>query len=403
MKQRKDYLEKIIQTKDNDFVKVITGVRRSGKSFLLKMYADYLKKQKISEDHIIEINYEKFEYQNLTKGEELHKYLSEKIIDDDKYYLLMDEVQEIEEWAKVINSINVSYNVDLYVTGSNSRIFSGEYLTYLSGRYIEIKVYPLSFSEFIDFRGYDKEKPSETYFNEYLRKGSFPAVALIENEDLMDSITSGLFDSIFSRDILLRGNIHNEGNFYKVAKFVFDNIGNNLSASSIANTLKSEGHKISVDAIDNYLKQMCNAYILYQCERYDIRGKERLRTNGKYYVVDLGLRNKMIGYRTGNLGHVIENLVYIELLRRGYNLSVGKNKDMEIDFIALKGDKKLYMQVSMSVLDESVEKREFAPFYSIKDNYPKYLVTMDRIDMSKDGIIHLNLYDFLMGKEKSEI
>lgn len=403
MKQRKDYLEKIIQTKDNDFVKVITGVRRSGKSFLLKMYADYLKKQKISEDHIIEINYEKFEYQNLTKGEELHKYLSEKIIDDNKYYLLMDEVQEIEEWAKVINSINVSYNVDLYVTGSNSRIFSGEYLTYLSGRYIEIKVYPLSFSEFIDFRGYDKEKPSEIYFNEYLRKGSFPAVALTENEDLMDSITSGLFDSIFSRDILLRGNIHNERNFYKVAKFVFDNIGNNLSASSIANTLRSEGHKISVDAIDNYLKQMCNAYILYQCERYDIRGKERLRTNGKYYVVDLGLRNKMIGYRTGNLGHVIENLVYIELLRRGYNLSVGKNKDMEIDFIALKGDKKLYMQVSMSVLDESVEKREFAPFYSIKDNYPKYLVTMDRIDMSKDGIIHLNLYDFLMGKEKSEI
>ena len=400
MKQRPIYMKKLIQSKDNEFVKVITGVRRSGKSSLLQLFAEHLRDSGVKEDHILEINYEKYEYKNLTQGDELHKYLIKKISDKETYYLLMDEVQEVEEWAKVINSIRVSFPVDLYVTGSNSRIFSGEYLTYLSGRYIEIPVYPLSLCEFVEFRGYDKEKPSEMYFNEYLRKGSFPAVSLTDNEDLIDTITSGLFDSIFSRDILLRGKIRDEGNFYKVAKFVFDNIGNNLSANSVANTLKSEGHKISVDAVDNYLKQMCNAYILYQCERYDIRGKERLRTNGKYYVVDLGLRNKLIGYRTGNLGHVIENLVYIELLRRGYSLNVGKNGNTEVDFIALKGDQRLYMQVSASILDENTAKREFEPFYSIADNYPKYIVTMDRVNMSKDGILHLNLYDFLMGKEK---
>jgi len=400
MKQRPIYMKKLIQSKDNEFVKVITGVRRSGKSSLLQLFAEHLRDSGVKEDHILEINYEKYEYKNLTQGDELHKYLIKKISDKETYYLLMDEVQEVEEWAKVINSIRVSFPVDLYVTGSNSRIFSGEYLTYLSGRYIEIPVYPLSLCEFVEFRGYDKEKPSEMYFNEYLRKGSFPAVSLTDNEDLIDTITSGLFDSIFSRGILLRGKIRDEGNFYKVAKFVFDNIGNNLSANSVANTLKSEGHKISVDAVDNYLKQMCNAYILYQCERYDIRGKERLRTNGKYYVVDLGLRNKLIGYRTGNLGHVIENLVYIELLRRGYSLNVGKNGNTEVDFIALKGDQRLYMQVSASILDENTAKREFEPFYSIADNYPKYIVTMDRVNMSKDGILHLNLYDFLMGKEK---
>ena len=267
---------------------------------------------------------------------------------------------------------------------------------------IKDRVYPLSLKEFAAFRGYDAGQP-ERFFDEYLRKGSFPAVSLTENEGLIETITAGLFDSIFARDILLRGRIKDEGSFYKVAKFVFDNIGNNLSANVIANTMKSQGHKISVDTVDNYLKQMCNAYVLYQCERYDIRGKERLRTNGKYYCIDLGLRNQLIGYRTGNIGHVIENLVYLELMRRGYTLNVGKYQDSEIDFIAQKGTRRIYVQVALSALDETVARREFAPLYSVPDNYPKYLITADRIDLSRDGLEHVNLYDFLMEEDQKGI
>lgn len=401
MKSRNIYLDKMIRAKDNEFVKIITGVRRSGKSSLLQLFAEYLAAQNVDAEHIIEINYEKFEYSRLTQGEKLHEYLGQRITDQKTYYLLMDEVQEIEEWAKVINSIRVSYPVDLYVTGSNSRIFSGEYLTYLSGRYIEIPVYPLSLKEFADFRGYEDVQLPETYFNEYLRKGSFPAVSLTEDEELIETITAGLFDSIFSRDILLRGKIRDEGNFYKVAKFVFDNIGNSLSVNAVANTLKSQGHKISVDAVENYLKQMCNAYILYQCERYDIRGRERLRTNGKYYCVDMGLRNRLAGYQSGNMGHIIENLVYVELLRCGCQIYVGKFLDSEVDFIAVKGEQKAYIQVALSIADEKTAEREFAPFYGIRDNYPKYVISTDRLDMSKDGFIHLNLYEFLLGKDKA--
>lgn len=401
MKSRNIYLDKMIRAKDNEFVKIITGVRRSGKSSLLQLFAEYLAAQNVDAEHIIEINYEKFEYSRLTQGEKLHEYLGQRITDQKTYYLLMDEVQEIEEWAKVINSIRVSYPVDLYVTGSNSRIFSGEYLTYLSGRYIEIPVYPLSLKEFADFRGYEDVQLPETYFNEYLRKGSFPAVSLTEDEELIETITAGLFDSIFSRDILLRGKIRDEGNFYKVAKFVFDNIGNSLSVNAVANTLKSQGHKISVDAVENYLKQMCNAYILYQCERYDIRGRERLRTNGKYYCVDMGLRNRLVGYQSGNMGHIIENLVYVELLRCGCQIYVGKFLDSEVDFIAVKGEQKAYIQVALSIADEKTAEREFAPFYGIRDNYPKYVISTDRLDMSKDGFIHLNLYEFLLGKDKA--
>lgn len=398
MIKRPIYLKKMIEAKDNEFVKIITGVRRCGKSSLLALFADYLKENGTDEKHIIRINYEEFQYQELTDGNRLHEYLKEQIVDEERYYLLMDEVQEINEWAKVINSIRVSYSVDLYVTGSNSRIFSGEYLTYISGRYITIPVYPLSLREFADFRGYDANTPPEKFFDEYLRKGAFPAVCLTENEALIESITSGLFDSIFVRDVLLRGKIRDEGNFYKIAKYILDNIGNNLSANSIVNTLKSQGHKISVDAVDNYLKQMCNAYILYQCERYDIRGKEYLRTNGKYYCIDMGLRNKLIGHKAGNMGHIIENLVYIELLRRGYKVNVGKYMDYEVDFIAQKGTEKIYVQVALSVMDENTAEREFKPFYEIKDNYPKYIITTDRINMSRDGFEHLNLFDFLMGK-----
>lgn len=397
MKIRKSYLDKLIQYRDNDFIKVITGVRRSGKSSLLALFKEYLLNQGVEEKQIIEINYEKFQFDDLKEGSSLHVYLKQKKVDGKRMYFLIDEVQELSEWAKVINSLRASFNAEIYVTGSNARMFSGEHLTYLSGRYIEIKVLPLSFKEFLDFKGYE-EKMAEDYFNEYLRIGSFPAVSLTGQQELVEAILSGLFDSIFTRDIILRGNIRDEGSFYKVAKFVFENIGNSTSANAIKNTMISSGHKITSDTVDNYLQLMCDAHMLYQCERYDIRGKERLKTNGKYYVVDTGLRNKLIGYRQGNLGHVIENIVFLQLMRLGYEVNVGKNMSNEVDFIAVKGMDRLYFQVSLSALDELTYEREMSSLLKIKDQYPKYLITMDKVNLSKEGIIHVNLFDFLLEK-----
>ena len=397
MKIRKSYLDKLILYRDNDFIKVITGVRRSGKSSLLALFKEYLLNQDVGEKQIIDINYEKFQFDDLKEGSSLHAYLNERRVVGKRMYFLIDEVQELSEWAKVINSLRVSFDADIYVTGSNSRMFSGEHLTYLSGRYIEIKVLPLSFKEFLDFKGYN-EQMAEDYFNEYLRIGSFPAVSLAGQQELVEAILSGLFDSIFTRDIILRGNIRDEGSFYKVAKYVFENIGNSTSANAIKNTMISNGHKITSDTVDNYLQLMCDAHMLYQCERYDIRGKERLKTNGKYYVVDTGLRNKLIGYRQGNLGHVIENIVFLHLLRLGYEVNVGKNMSYEVDFIAVKGMQKLYFQVSLTALDELTYERELNSLLKINDQYPKYLITMDKVDLSKDGIMHLNLFDFLLDK-----
>lgn len=396
MINRPYYLNQLIRARHTDFIKIITGIRRSGKSTLLQLYKNYLLSEGVSTDHIIHISYEKITSYPLENVDALYDYLQERIkTPTETYYLLMDEVQELEEWAKVINGLKNTFPLDIYVTGSNSRLFSGEYLTYITGRYIEIKVYPLSFAEFMTFRGYDLTQ-KEQAFQEYLQIGSFPAVALTKDSSLIDTINSGLFDSIFARDIIIRGNIRNEGVFLKVAKFIMENIGNPLSANSIANTLKSQGSSIRSDTIDNYLTQMVNAFVLYQCERYDIRGKERLRTNGKYYVADLGIRNQLIGFRGGNIGHVIENLVFLELLRRGYTISTGLYNSLEVDFVATKGADIRYYQVSLSVMDEKVLQRETAPFYKINDNYPKYLITMDPIPLTDNGIIHQNLFDFFL-------
>lgn len=320
MIERPYYLNQLLRAKDTDFIKIITGIRRSGKSTLLEMLKKHLLTQGVPENHVIHISYEQIPWFPLEKAETLYAYIKEHITEPaHRYYLLIDEAQELEEWAKVINGLKATFPLDIYITGSNSRLFSGEYLTYITGRYIEIKVYPLSLSEFMTFRGYDESNVAKA-FNEYLTIGSFPAAAVAKDPELTEIINSGLFDSIFARDIIIRGGIRNEGVFLKAAKFIMENIGNPLSVSAISRTLKSQGSSASADTIDNYLTQMVNAYVLYQCERYDIRGKERLRTNGKYYVADLGLRNRLIGYRRGNLGHVIENLVYLELLRRGYTI-----------------------------------------------------------------------------------
>lgn len=396
MIEREFYLNKLITYKNNDIVKIITGVRRCGKSTILLLFKEYLLEHGVDEQHIIELNFERYDTQQYIQIVQLIPYIKDQISDKEIHYILIDEAQEINEWAKVINIIRASFPVDLYITGSNSRMFSGEYVTYLSGRYIEMKMYPLSFQEFLKFKGYDEEHNLNLHFQEYIQFGSFLAVSLVNDENLCSTILSGLFDSIFTRDVILRGRIRDEGAFLKIAKFVFDNIGNSLSANSIANTMKSSGHAISVDTVDNYLNLMCRAYLLYQCERYDIRGKERLKTNGKYYVIDNGLRNQLLGSQTGNYGHVIENIVYLELIRRGYEVFVGKNLKQEVDFIAKKQRTLFYIQVSLSIMDEHTRERELSAFTNIPDDFPRYLITMDELNFSSNGIEHLHLYDFLL-------
>ncbi|WP_221899094.1 ATP-binding protein [Gordonibacter massiliensis (ex Traore et al. 2017)] len=412
MVPRPRYLKKLLDFKDTDFVKVITGVRRCGKSTLLKLFAEDLVMQGASRDRIIAVNFESLLAEDLRKPAELHRFVQERIERAEEgegpYYILIDEAQEIERWAQTVNSLRATFPVDIYVTGSNSRLFAGEDLTYLAGRYVEVRMYPLSLQEFFTFRGLfpgsNAYPGSDTYptspeavFDDYLSQGSFPAVALATNPQVIQALTASLIDSVVMRDVVQRGRIDNEALFMRVAQFVFDTIGSEVSAHRIANTLKSAGHSITANTVDRYLKLMCDAFVLYRCQRYDIRGKERLRTNGKYYMVDTGLRNAFLGERPCDVGHVLENVVFMELLRRGFEVSVGKIDDAEIDFVAVDHTDRVYVQVCRTLADEKVERREFSPLLAVADAYPKYVLSMDRIDYSHEGVRHMNIVDFLMG------
>lgn len=396
MKYRLRYIKILERFSSNDFVKIITGVRRCGKSTILQLYAKHLLESGVDASQIIQLNFELSTLSELIKAQGLYKYLKKQLKKSDKhFYIFIDEVQEVEDWAKTINSLRLEYDCDIYVTGSNAHLFSGEHLTYLTGRYLEIKMLPLSFVEFLDFKNYPKNQARE-HFNEYLELGSFPAMALTEDKNIQRAIIEGLFDSVFVRDILLRGKIKDPGAFYRIAQFVFENIGSCITYNSIANTMKSNGYKISSETVDNYLYLMTSSYLLYECQRYDLRGKERLKTNGKYYIVDTALRKTFLGKKTGDFGHQIENLVYLELKRRGFEIFVGKINDKEVDFMAQKDGKLEYYQVALSVADENTLQRELNSLKAIKDNYPKYLISSDMLDFSVDGIIHKNLIDFLL-------
>lgn len=398
---RDDYLQRLLDSRDPEIVKILTGVRRCGKSSLLTLLKEELLRQGLEEDSFIEINYEYASTQYLQEPQAFYEYVKTHTMDNRASILFIDEVQELKEWAKAVNSIRAEFTLDIYVTGSNGRMFSGEYLTYLSGRYVQIEVYPLSLSEYARFLGknqLESESDAVRLYNEYTFYGSLPAVALAGSEAQARSLLDGLYDSVFSRDIILRGGIRNEAAFIRVMKYVLENIGCQVSAGKIASTLKSQGHPISSDTVDNYLMLMCKAYLLYQCERYDIRGKERLKTNGKYYVVDNGLRNRALGYPSGNRGHLTENHVFMELKRRGYDITVGTISSLEIDFVAKRYDEQFYIQVSETVLEEKTLQREVAPFRKIADAYPRILISKDYENHSHDGIHHVNFYDFLLGQ-----
>ncbi|EOS8095636.1 ATP-binding protein [Enterococcus hirae] len=398
MFQRPYYLSKLIEFKDTDFIKIITGVRRSGKSVLLMLYKEYLIKNGIDKDHIIYINFESFTYQTINNENMLREALTELIPhDDNKIYFLFDEIQLVEGWQRVINGLRVSFNSDLVVTGSNANMLSGEIATLLSGRYIEIPIYPLSFSEFLMFKNIDKNsRLIDQAYEEYEKYGGFPSVVLAD-ENIKDTILSGIFDTIVLNDVALRSGIKDPAVLKAIIRFLADNVGQLVNSSKIANTLKSEGIKTSVHTVNRYLDMLENGYLFYRAQQYDIRGRDYLRTNGKYFIVDSGLRRNAIGRKDGNYSNRLENIVYIELLKRGYTIDVGRLDNKEIDFIAKKLDETIYIQVTYELPQNN---HETDNLLHIKDNYKKIVITGRYYDITQiDGIHIIYIVDWLLGKK----
>ncbi|EAG4503483.1 AAA family ATPase [Listeria monocytogenes] len=395
MFKRPNYLNQLIQFKDADFIKVITGVRRSGKSVLLMLYKEYLLQEGVQEKHIIHINFESFEYQTITTEEKFRQKLDELLPEDDtKIYLLFDEIQMVEGWQRVVNGIRVSFNSDIIITGSNANMLSGEIATLLSGRYIEIPIYPFSFSEFLHVKGIESDsRKVDNAYDEYEKYGGFPSVVIAE-ESIKDTILSGIFDTIVLNDVALRAGVKDATALKSIIRFLADNVGQLVNASKIVNTLKSEGVDTTVHTVNRYLDLLENGYLFYRAKQYDIRGREYLRTNGKYFIIDTGLRRNAVGKKDGNYSNRLENIVYIELLRRGYTVDVGKLDSKEIDFIARKLDETLYIQVAYELPNNM---HETDNLLNIKDNYKKIVVTGRYYETTQiDGIPIIYIVDWLL-------
>lgn len=398
---REKYLKQMIDSKDTEFIKVITGIRRSGKSTLLLMFKDYLLKNGVKKENIIHINFESALYDNIKNYKDLYQHIKEKI-KNDKMYLLLDEVQNVESWEKAINSFKVDFNIDIYITGSNAYLLSSELSTLLSGRYIEIKMYPLSFKEFLTFNKYD-DNNLEDKFNEYLKFGGLPAITLIkDNNELILSYLNDIYNTIVKKDIIDRNNIKDTALLENIIKYLFNNVGSPISSNKISDYLNSNKivQKANHQTIDNYLNMLEKSYIIYKADRTDVKSKALLKTLGKYYVSDTGLRNIILGFRNINEGHLLENVVYLELLRRGYKVNIGKTSDYEVDFVAENPHTIKYYQVTQTLSDEQVKNRELRSLESISDNYEKIILSMDKsINNDFNGIKVKNIINWLLETE----
>ena len=399
MKNRDLYLNQLIKFKDKKLIKVITGLRRSGKSTLLSLFENHLITSGVDRNHIIRMNFESFEFDEITNYKELHAYINKRILDPNKrHYILLDEVQQVFSWERVINSFLVDANVDIFITGSNAYLLSSELSTLLSGRYVEIKMQPLSFKEYIEFLDSDKEMNLPEKFNQYLEYGGLPTIVeLLDNPDTIGPFLEGIYNTVLMKDVIERNGVRDAALLESILKFIAANIGSIVSTKKISDYLTSSGRKTTSDTIDNYLKMLENAFIIYKANRYDLKGKMFLKTLEKYYIVDIGIRNRLIGLRNTDYGHVLENIVYLELLRRGYEVSIGKIGSLEVDFVASKPNEKIYYQVSATIMDEKTRERELRPLESISDNYPKYILTMDQTVFNDySGIRVKNIIDFLL-------
>ena len=389
--QRQDYIEKIKPFINKHIIKVLIGTRRSGKSTMLKQIIDLLLNDGIPQENIVWINFE------ITDIEKLEEYIScqiENVVG--KIYLFFDEIQVVPQWEKLINSYFAKENFDIYITGSNSKLLSGEFATYLSGRYVELNIYPFSFREYIEYNGITDDFRS--HFYKYLEDGGMPST-YDYGGDGKKLIIMDLYNSIVLKDIIQRNNIKNVDLLDRIMRFVMYNISQSFSANKVYKRLKQNMVNLSVNTIYNYLKFFENACLIYQVKREDLQGKKILKYDEKYYLCDLGFRQAIIGNNQRDITRVIENIVYMELLRRGYEITIGKVGDLEVDFVCKKQNKPINIQVSYLLTNEETIEREFRPLKNILDNYPKYVVTMDDVDMSHDGIEHLNLVDFLLGDE----
>lgn len=396
---REKYLNRLVDAKDTEFIKVITGVRRSGKSTLLLMFKNYLLENNVKESNIIYINFESAMYDDIKDYKELYNYIKNNIKDGINY-ILLDEVQSVIRWEKAVNSINIDFDVDVYITGSNAYLLSSELATLLSGRFVEIKMYPLSFCEYLKFNNYDNVN-LEDKFNEYLKYGGLPAITQIkEKNDLVMSYLTDIYNTIVKKDVIERNKIKDISLLENIIKYVASNIGNSISSNKISDYLNSNkivDVKSNHQTIDNYLKMLENAFIIYKADRSDIKSKAILKTLGKYYLADTGIRNIILGYRNIDEGHLLENIVYLELVRRGYKVSIGKSMNYEVDFVAENINTIKYYQVTRSLVNDEVKQRELRSLESIKDNYEKIILTMDKtINKDFNGIKVINLIDFLL-------
>ena len=395
------YVDRIMKYADAPFVKILTGIRRCGKSTILKMIMGELKNRGISKERILSYRFDSMEYENMT-AKEMFAEIKGRLSPDEKTYIFLDEVQEVEQWEKAVNSLASDYNVDIYVTGSNSRMMSSEISTYLTGRYIAFRIYTLSFSEYLDFKkeyGTVTDIKSELF--EYIRFGGFPATHLQKytDEDVY-TIVRDIYNSTIFSDIVKRNQVRKVDLLERIVRFAFDNVGKTFSAKSISDYLKSEHRTVDNETVYNYLEKLGSAYILHRCSRYDIQGREILKTQEKFYLADTSLRHSVLGYKSTSVASMLENVIYLELCRRGYSVNIGKTANGEIDFIAQKQGDKIYVQVTKEIRSEETEKREYDRLLEIRDNYPKYLLTTDDFAGGNyEGIKTMHITDFLLSNE----
>lgn len=394
------YIEQVVGFINKPQIKILTGIRRSGKSTVLRLLEKELLQRGVSKQQIIHINFESFVYADILKARELYGYIKTQIKGSLKHYLLLDEIQEVEQWEKVVNSFLVDFDVDIYLTGSNSHLLSSELATYLAGRYVEIPIYTLSYKEFLDFRTYyfPKEQNTVNLFLQYLRKGGFPVIHTSDyTEESAYKVVYDIYSSAILRDTVQRYKIRDVELLERVIKYAFDNIGNTFSGKNVADYFKSQQRKIDINTVYNYLYALEGAFILYRVPRFDIKGKEILKTQEKFYVSDISIIYATMGNRDRMIGGILENIVFLELKRRGYNVYIGKLDNTEIDFVAEKQGKKIYIQVAYKLENEQTIEREFNNLLAIEDQYPKYVVTMDEFWRDTiEGVKHLYITDFLL-------
>ena len=402
---RPQYLNQLIQNKDVDLVKIVTGIRRCGKSSLLDLFHKYLTENGVPDAHIIHMNMESLRYRDLTNYLFFYDYVSKRISPDGKTYLIFDELQAVEHWEKAIESFRLDFDVDIYITGSNAYLLSTEFSTLLSGRYVEIRMLPLSFREFLDFYEFAPNVSMEEKFQKYLQFGGMPILREYKfNEARSNQALEGIYSTVVLRDILQRNNGIDQAMLQKIMLFLCSNIGSITSPNSIGNVLANEGDIPTVKAkniagktVERYISMLRNAFVFFSVGRYDVKGKQLLKTLGKNYIIDLGFRNMLLGYRDADRGHILENIVFLELLRRDYRVYIGKIGETEIDFVAEKPNDKVYIQVTESMQSPETRERELRPLRMIPDNYEKIVLSMDRSFInSYDGIKSVNLIDWLL-------